>query len=156
MSGVGLKERSFQGRVVKCDTDDNTLMVLDFGNALFAFVYGTFAGNLVPAFGRPTIMGTAGTIAGDELNGKKIEIPPDPKSGEPASLPHVVGVHRKMEEAHVFEDVMQLVDWVRDGVPPVPTVEHARHVIDIIESAYRAAETGESQALGTTFTPVVW
>jgi predicted dehydrogenase len=46
---------------------------------------------------------------------------------------------------------MQLVDWVRDGTPSIVTAEHARHVIDIIESAYRAAATGETQNLTTTF-----
>ncbi len=33
------------------------------------------------------------------------------------SLPHVIGVHREMEESHVYEDVMQLVDWILDGTP---------------------------------------
>ena len=47
---------------------------------------------------------------------------------------------------------MQLVDWVRDGTPSIATAEHARHVIDIIESAYRAASTGQTQELRTTFT----
>jgi predicted dehydrogenase len=56
-----------------------------------------------------------------------------------------------MEEAHVFEDVMQLVDWVRDDKPTVSTAEHARHVIEIFDAAYRAAETGQAQALKTTF-----
>jgi predicted dehydrogenase len=46
---------------------------------------------------------------------------------------------------------MQLVDWVRDGTPTIVTAEHARHVVDVIESAYRAAETGETQTLRTTF-----
>ncbi|CAA9556782.1 MAG: Myo-inositol 2-dehydrogenase, partial [uncultured Thermomicrobiales bacterium] len=31
------------------------------------------------------------------------------------------------------------------------TAEHARHVIEIIESAYRASETGQTQRLTTTF-----
>ena len=66
-------------------------------------------------------------------------------------LPHVVGEHRNIVEAHVFEDIMQLVRWVRDGVPSPVTAEHARHVIDIIESGYRAAETGQTQELRTTF-----
>ena len=57
-------------------------------------------------------------------------------------LPHVTGVHRDIEEQHVYEDIMQLVDWVREGKPSIVTAEHARHVIDIIESAYRAAATG--------------
>ena len=48
---------------------------------------------------------------------------------------------------------MQLVDWVREGAPTAATAEHARHVIDIIESGYRAAETGTTQTLRTTFDP---
>jgi predicted dehydrogenase len=66
-------------------------------------------------------------------------------------LPHVVGSHRAIEEMHVYEDIMQLVDWVRDDKPSIVTAEHARHVIEIIESAYRAAETGQTQTLTTTF-----
>ena len=48
---------------------------------------------------------------------------------------------------------MQLVDWVREGKPSIVTAEHARHVIEIIEAAYRSAETGQVQTLTTTFTP---
>ena len=46
---------------------------------------------------------------------------------------------------------MQLVDWVRDGTPSPVTARHARHVIDIIESTYRSAETGSTERLATTF-----
>ena len=66
-------------------------------------------------------------------------------------MPHVVGPHRDIGEQHVYEDIMQLVDWIREDRPSPVTAEHARHVIDIIESAYRAAETGQTQALRTTF-----
>jgi predicted dehydrogenase len=51
--------------------------------------------------------------------------------------------------------MLQLADLVREGKPTPSTPEHARHVIDIIESAYRAAETGQTQELRTTFAPVV-
>ena len=44
-------------------------------------------------------------------------------------------------------------DLVREGIPTVSTAEHARHVIDIIESAYRSADTGAAQALRTKFVP---
>ena len=68
--------------------------------------------------------------------------------------PHVVGEHTGMAESHVFEDLMQLVDWARDGTPSIASAEHARHVIDIIEAGYRAAETGQTQELRTTFEPL--
>ena len=59
-----------------------------------------------------------------------------------------------MLESHVFEDLMQLADWVCDGKPSIANVDHARHVLDIIEAGYRAAETGQTQQLRTTFEPL--
>jgi predicted dehydrogenase len=44
-----------------------------------------------------------------------------------------------------------LVDAIRDDRLPLATGEQARHVVDIIEKAYRAAETGQAQMLETTF-----
>lgn len=154
-SGVRIHEREFRGQMLPTDMDDQTLMVLDFGEALFAFVYGVAAGGL--RIGRPMIFGTKGVINGGELNGEAIDYPgreTAEKYGYTATLPHVVGKHREMEEAHVYEDVMQLVDWVRDEIPTLATAEHARHVIEIFDAAYRSAETGQAQVLQTTFTPL--
>jgi predicted dehydrogenase len=102
--------------------DDSTFMLLDFGDSVFATVYGTVSGDVAVGF-HPSIFGTDGS--------------------------HVVGQHAEMLESHVFEDMMQLVDWVRDGTPSIATAEHARHVIEIIEAAYRSAEAGETQELRT-------
>jgi predicted dehydrogenase len=152
-SGVRLTEREFRGEMLPVDMDDNTLMALDFGDSLYAFVYGVAAGGL-PGMGRPLILGTGGVINGDKLNGQPIDYPGKEiadSQGRVSILPHVVGPHRAMEEAHVYEDVMQLVDWIREDKPTVATAEHARHVIEIFEAAYRSAETGQAQTLRTTF-----
>jgi predicted dehydrogenase len=157
MSGVGIRERAFRGQIYPCDCDDNTLILLDFGDTLFAFVYGTFAGTLT-MFGQPDVYGTKGSIVGMKLNGQPFDYPGRAEaeaSGQGGNilLPHVKGKHRELDEAHVFEDIMQLVDLVREGIPTVSTAEHARHVVEIIEAGYRAAETGQTQTLTTTFTP---
>lgn len=152
-SGIRLKEREFMGQMLPTDMDDQTLMVLDFGEAVYAFVYGVAAGSL-PNLGRPLIFGTKGVINGGTLNGKVIEYAGREVAeakNYAAALPHVTGKHQEIEEAHVFEDVMQLVDWVLDDKPSLATAEHARHVIEIIEAAYRSAETGQAQELNTTF-----
>ncbi len=105
----------------------------------------------------PSFFGTRGQIVGLTPNGEPFDYPgrelaeQGGRSGRQWLRPHVVGPHREIGEQHVFEDIMQLVDWVRDGTPTIVTAEHARHVIDVIESAYRAAETGETQTLRTTF-----
>jgi predicted dehydrogenase len=157
-SGTRVKEREFRGEKIKTDADDNTLMVLDFGDSLFAFVYGVAAGRVNSGY-----FGTKGSItaegrSGWALNGEPLDYPGaeearQTRMGNQFLLPHVTGPHRAegTQEHHVFEDVMQLVDLVREGKPTVSTPEHARHVIDIIESAYRSSETGQAQELKTTF-----
>ena len=105
-----------------------------------AFVYGAAAGSVVR--GRLAIHGTSGTIEGNLLNGDPIDAP----DGE---LPHVVGSHRSIQESHVYEDIMQMVDWIREDKPTIVTAEHARHVIEIFDAGYRSAQTG--QDLRTTF-----
>jgi predicted dehydrogenase len=156
-SGVRIPEREFRGEMLPTDMDDNTLMVVDFGDSLYAFVYGVAAGRL-PGIRRWIIFGTKGTISGGMLNDEPIDYPGRELEagyrGMNASLPHVVGPHREMQESHVYEDIMQLVDWIRDDKPTIVTAEHARHVIEIFDAAYRSAESGEAQPLRTTFETV--
>ncbi|SPT51251.1 Gfo/Idh/MocA family protein [Actinomadura madurae] len=167
MSGVRIPEREYHGRPITVDADDNSVALLDFGDNLFAFVYGTAAGQLTDGVefdfsGR--YYGTKGSIVGLELNGQPFDYPgreiarsaPDGGlrsnfGGNEWLLPHITPAHRDLIEQHVFEDIMQLVDWVREGRPSIATAEHARHVIEIIEGLYRAAETGQTQRLQTTF-----
>ena len=160
-----MRERRFANRLVPTDADDNTVMLLDFGESLFAVVYGTAAGSLGSGSGfSGTYFGTEGTIAGLTLNGEPLEYPGrdlaeqapdgglDPgDGGNQWLLPHVHGAHRDIPEQHVFEDIMQLVDWVSAGKPSIVTAQHARHVIEIVEAAYRSAESGRVQDLLTTF-----
>ena len=154
MSGIAVKEREFQGQAYPTDADDNSMILLDFGDSVFALAHGTVAGG-VSEFGQPSIFGTKGTIAGLKLNGEPLDYPGRVEGISPVQLlPHVKDTpHANMQEAHVFEDLMQLVDLVRDGTPTNATPEHARHVIEIIEAGYRAAETGATQMLKTTFAP---
>ncbi len=153
LSGLRIQEREFGGKMVAGEADDQTLMLVDFGNSVFVTVYGMAAGWATGGFS-PRLFGTKGEITGLQLNGKPFDYPNklgDDSYSQQAALPHVVGPHRDLGEAHVFEDVMQLVDWIRDDKASIVTAEHARHVIDIIESAYRAAQTGQTQTLTTSF-----
>jgi predicted dehydrogenase len=157
LSGTRIKEREFRGQLIPTDADDSTLILLDFGDSLFALAYGAAAGRISEGFS-PSFFGTRGAIVGRNLNGQPFDYPGKEiadqapgRAGEQWLLPHVVGPHRAIEEHHVFEDIMQLVDWVRVGRPSPVTAGHARHVIDIIESAYRSAASGQAQELTTRF-----
>lgn len=158
VSGIVVPERTFNDKTVKTEADDNTGILMDFGNGLFAVGFGSAAGSTNWWF-TGTYFGTEGKVEGFHVNGEEVDYPERPLSdevgggvlGAQMTLPHVKGAHRDIEEQHVFEDVAQLIDWVRDDIASPVTAQHARHVIDIVESAYRAAETGQTQDLTTTF-----
>jgi predicted dehydrogenase len=157
LSGIRISERSFGGRTVPTEADDNTIMLLDFGDALFAVAYGTSAGILTEDSGwdpDARYYGTRGELVEGRLNGEPMydDVVVSLVGGEKALLPHVGPDHAELLESHVFADIMQMVDLALDGTPTLVTAEHARHVIEIIEAAYRAASTGAAQELTTTVT----
>jgi predicted dehydrogenase len=67
--------------------------------------------------------------------------------------PYLQGEHLSLGEPHVYVDIMDLVDAIRDGRPPRATGELARLVVEVIEKAHVAARTGQTQALTSTFVP---
>ncbi len=139
----------------ECTADDNSLLLLDFGASVFGFVHGTFAGDLTGLRG-VNVYGSEGVVEGELHNGLPLEYPGRERAGpgqfgDVVLLPHVTAAHAALEEAHVFEDVMQLVDCVREDGTSSCDARHAAHVIEIIEGAYRSAETGQAQDLETTF-----
>ncbi len=159
MSGVRIPMREFRGQMVACDADDNTLVLIDFGNNVFAMAYGTPAG-AVSEDDSGSFFGTKGQIVGLNLNGTPIDYagstiadshPEGRWSGNQWILPYVTGSHRDIAEQHVFVDIMQLIAWIDGGPPPIASAQHARHVIEIIEAGFAAATTGQTQILTTTF-----
>ncbi|RLI24053.1 gfo/Idh/MocA family oxidoreductase [Candidatus Bathyarchaeota archaeon] len=161
-SGVGLKERVFKvaGEVkhVSVEMDDNTLLLLDWGDSVFGFVFGAFSiGAGGPSF---FLSGSEGSISMRwHRSGRVVEVfsrrLKEWRKTEllPLKLPYVSGVHENIEEKHVYADIMHLVDCILNDREPVVNAEHARHVVEIIEKGYISAKTGEAQALETTFDP---
>lgn len=157
ISGIAIREREFNGKVIPTEADDNTGILIGFDGGLFALAYGTAAGSLTKGFAG-TYFGTSGKIEGYTLNGEPLDYPERALADQaPAgdgpqwTLEYVTEPHRRIMEQHVFNDIMNLVAWIGEDRPSPVTAEHARHVIEIIELAYRAAETGQTQDLKTTF-----
>lgn len=65
--------------------------------------------------------------------------------------PYIQGEHLKIDEPHVYADIMELVDSIRENRAPRNSGEQARHVVEIVEKARLAQETGQTQTLTTEF-----
>lgn len=156
MSGIGLKERFFKDQRIEIEMDDNTHLLLDFGDNVFCLVYSSnsFGGPTRP-FSMPFISGSEGAIAasraGVEVWGRNVE--GGHRVETPGhDMPFVFGPHLELPERHVYSDIMHMVDCALRDKEPAISAEHARHVIEVIELGYKAAETGQTQGMTTTFT----
>jgi predicted dehydrogenase len=83
----------------------------------------------------------ANTLSGDSIA----------DSAFPGPVPFLTEAHAGLPEAHVWVDIRHFVECILNEQEPVPTGEHARHVLDIIETGYEAARTGRTLELQTTF-----
>ncbi len=136
----------FGGKRIDVEIDDNSLLLLDFGDACFAFLDATYCmeASLAP---RLEIYGSEGTLA---LMETRSDEPPDLRlyqsksnSWTPVDVPPTPPVKDL--------GVLHLVDAIREARPHLLTGEHGRHLLEIMTQAPVAAAEGRTLALETTF-----
>lgn len=148
MGGQIMHEFNFGEKVITSEVDDNFAFLLDFGDNVYGLFYSALAGgeNMMT----PSVYGTEGKFEKGAFN------------GEPIFENQIAGMaakdlpltHLKMHEPFVYRDVMELIDYVREGRTPLGSAEQARHVIEIIEAGFESMKTGKTIELKTSFTPL--
>ncbi|MFO7170332.1 MAG: Gfo/Idh/MocA family oxidoreductase [Chloroflexota bacterium] len=161
-SGITEKVRTvrggpFDGKKIEVTVDDNTLLMLDFGESTFAVVDGTFNVNAAKS-PQVEIFGRAGTI---NLYNQHMEPgnPPleifrlDAAPGIDGWITPHPFAFREDGTARYGRAIMvkHLVDCVRSGARPVLSAEHARHALEIMNRAIDSARSGRAIDLQTTF-----
>jgi predicted dehydrogenase len=144
IAGQQYPSHLYNGKEIKNEVDDSVTLILDYGDGFHCVCNSVIANTVCK--GRafvPNIYGTEGQIIDGVLNGTSLIYEGDHQ-------PHIFGRHLDIKENHVVEDILELADWVKNGVPSVGTPEFARHVIEIIEAGNKAAETGMTQTITTT------
>lgn len=163
MSGLRHHDYQFLGKPIQSEMDDNVYMLLDFGDAFFGVIYASMKNDFGPHNGYNSMtFATEGKFLNGILetkNGSEVLLDPsrrnDPEYNRATrGMPHLTDHQMTLPEPHIYEDINQLADWVLNGVKPYCSVEHARHVIEIIEAAYKSVETGKVVELTTTFEPI--
>lgn len=153
-------ERTWQGKSIPVEVDDNTLVLLEFTSGTLAVAVGSNCrGSTRIPWGGLGLYGTAGVLEVTEI---------DQASGYPlrfevqglesreyvverTAQPYLRGEHLAIEEPHVYVDIMDLVDAIQEDRAPRATGEQARHVVEIIEKSLLAVQNGQTQELESTF-----
>jgi predicted dehydrogenase len=165
-------ERSWRGKTIPIETPDNNLVLMEFASGPLGVAVGADCrGSAQIPWGGLGLYGRSGALEitdVEQSSGYPIRFEVQggawPDAGKPARAvheqaaeladqPYLQGEHLSLEEPHVYADIMDLVDAIRDDRPPRATGEQARHVVEIIEKAQLAARTGHTQQLTSIFTP---
>jgi predicted dehydrogenase len=153
-------ERVWQGQTIQVEIEDNSLVLMEFASgALVTAVGSNCRGSSRIPWGGMGLYGTEGVLEVTDVNHAsgyptQFELQGREKGEYVAQLsdqPYLQGEHLDIEEPHVYADIMDLVDAVREDRPARSTGEQARHVVEIIEKALLAMQTGQTQELTSSF-----
>lgn len=136
----------FQGRVVPVEADDNWHLILDFGDSRLAALTANncVLGTLAPPV---ELYGLSGTIALDPLDvSTPVEVLRQGTGWQKVTLPQT---GRAAGPDH-HRGIEHLVDCIQHKTRPVLNIEHALHVVEIIEKAAQSARQGCILDLETT------
>jgi predicted dehydrogenase len=159
-------QRNWRGTTVSIEVPDNNVVLMEFVSGTLGMAVGADCrGGARTEWGSVGLYGTEGALEVtdvDQSSGYPVRFEVQTGEGNTtytAALtdqPYLRGAHLSLEEPHVYVDIMDLADAIREGRPPRARGEQARHVVEIIERAHEAARTGLAQDLSSTFEPAEW
>lgn len=155
-----MPERHWRDQTIAIEIEDNNVVLIEFARGTLGVAVGSDCrGSVHMPWGGLELYGTHGSLETTDVDGAsgypmRINIRGRNAVEHVALLsdqPYLTGKHLEIEEPHVYVDIMDLVDAIRNDRAPRATGEQARHVVEIIECAHRAAATGQAQYLTSTF-----
>lgn len=165
-----IPERTWRDEKISIEVADNNLVIMEFvSGAVVTAIGSDVAGSRKFPWGAMELYGTHGTLTLTDVDGAtgyplKFEVNGGGGWGafghevghreyaQPLTAqPYMQGPHLEIEEGHLYVDIMELADAILEDRLCRATGEQARHVVEIIEAAHRAAQTGQTQTLTTTF-----
>lgn len=157
-SGIAVADRYWEGKKLDIVMDDNTYLLLDFGDSVFASVTGNFCTPQFALGPQVELYGTKGIVNIGGWTRKNIPIEfysqeemfgfrsGRYKPAEDTSAPPTLAA-----EAHTVMDVIHVATCIVEGREPNMKCEQAAHVIEVIEKGYESARKGQAVELQTTF-----
>jgi predicted dehydrogenase len=153
-----VRKGPFAGTEIEVTVDDNTLMMLDFGDSTFAVVDGTYNVNAakspqIEIFGRQgtlNLFNTHSDTSSPPLEIFRLDAVPGIDGW--ISPKHTGGPYQQdwdqLKRGVLIKD---LVMSLREGRRPVANAYHARHALEIMNKAVESAKSGTAIELQTTF-----
>ena len=133
----------FEGTVVQIESEDTWQLLARVGDNCIASVEANFA-TVGSAAADCELRGDHGAVAFSFFDVSAPIFMLRPGADEWVDVP--VEHQRAAGPDHLL-GIQHLVDCIQDGMEPVPSADHAIHVLDVIAAAREAAATGRSVAV---------
>lgn len=163
LANRGAAERIWKEARIAVEIDDNNVLLLEFACGTLGVATGANCwGSARVPWGSVGLYGTAGRLevtdvemnsgypVAFEVQGTALGGATHAYRTSLAEQPYLRGEHLSIEEPHIYVDIMDLADAIREDRAPRASGEQARHVVEIVEAAQRAARTGQTQGLTST------
>ena len=165
-SGIALAKRqagfgSAKGKAISVEVDDNTHILLDFGDARFANLDATYCvlsskGPRMEFYGADGVVNLAATadeppfslFRVDHDTGLRGWITPEPVYRGRVNPPRPPEPPPRYT---LVNGVEHFLDHLTEDAPLLLTPEHARHVLEILLAAQESARSGRAMTLRTDF-----
>lgn len=144
--GFVVADGPLTGQRIPVEVEDNWHLLLDFGDGRIASVT---ANNVARDSRAPQmeLFGLDGTISVDLLDvAAPVETLLPGEGWHQHHLPH----DRDGGPDHLL-GVEHLIDCVASGARPIPSIDHAIHVIEILEAAAASSRSGQAVEIQSTF-----
>jgi predicted dehydrogenase len=153
----------FDGQFVDVTADDNTVLMLDFGDSCFGLADGTFNVHATRA-PRLEVFGREGTLVMHYNTNETGPAPPlelyraatpgpGGRSGgwDSLDLGHLDAAQEHVDRVRRAVLIEHLADCLAGGRQPELSLARARHTLEIMLKAMESARTGQALELETTF-----
>ncbi|QJD87144.1 Gfo/Idh/MocA family protein [Cohnella herbarum] len=149
MSGIAIPERTIEGETVKVEADDNIALVMNHGNAVFSVVQSGFVYGAQSEDWTIQIIGTGGAMVMEGFDW-------DPRGVRVCNGATGIWTTECRDQGDYAWDggASYIAECLATGKKPLMTGEHAVHVMEIMDAAHEAAETGRRVEIESSFAPL--
>lgn len=163
-------ERTWREETIQIEVNDNVVLLMEFASGTIVTGVGAdTAGSRSNMWGSLGLYGTHGLLeicdvdmatgyplkfnvfGGGGWGTRGKEVGDRVYQEALTAQKYLQGDHLSIEEAHLYVDIMELADSIEEHRASRATGEQARHVVEIIECAHTAIESGRTQYLTTFF-----
>lgn len=145
-TGIAVPERDIEGEHVVVEAEDNAMILLDHGRAVFSSIQSGFVYGRSHEERTVELIGTKGcaNLLGWDWDTRGVEV----------ASPGTDGFEVRCTDARGYRwdrCGSMAAEWIATGRRSPMTIEHAYHVLEIMLAAKRSASEGRRIALETTF-----